>query len=91
MKKVVKVLLLGLPFSIRCQQPPGLNRIRNLFDLICRMLDAFIPAFRERDGLDRSLDLGDTESTGRSLDVHVIIRRTAFKIDQSIDLVDPGA
>jgi len=60
-------------------------------DLGSRLLDSLIPAFRQADSLNRLIDLLNTESSSRPLQVVLIVIRTTFEVNQSIDLVDPSS
>lgn len=60
-------------------------------DLGRRLLDPLIPTLGKADTFHGLLDLLNTQTSGSSLKVVLILIRSTLKVNQAVDLVDPGS
>lgn len=60
-------------------------------DLGRRLLDPLVPTLGKADALDGLLDLLNAQTSSGSLEVILILIRSTLKVNQTVDLVDPGS
>lgn len=60
-------------------------------DLGRRLLDPLVPTLGKADALHGLLDLLNAQTSSGSLEVILILIRSTLKVNQTVDLVDPGS